>query len=191
MPELSAQEWASLDRLLADVRASGQTLEFFRKKLRVLAADHGWQSWLPVDDKTAFARWTLVMYRAHHGREYARMRQCQLAQAGFAFWVYQRGGSLDCPAEHDALDGIALPPDHPFWARYAPPNAWDCGCYVTGTRTTAGIRRVGGDPDKRLPDWWNSTDPATGLPPGIAPHYVGTDWPDTAWIVGQLAAGAL
>lgn len=194
MPDISSvspQDWAALDALLAEVNSAGQTLDFFHKKLRVLAADRGWGAWLPLADKAAFAHWTRVIYRADLSRSYGRMRQDQLAKGGYSFWVYRRGGSLDCPAEHDALDGLALPPDHPFWARYTPPNAWDCACRVSGTRTVAGIRRLGGDPDKRLPDWWNSTDPATGLPPGIAPHYVGIDWPDTAWIVGQLAAGAL
>lgn len=58
-------------------------------------------------------------------------------------------------------------PDHAFWASHSPPNGWGCSCYVTAARTAAGVRRVGGDPDKLLPPGWNAIDPKTGAPKGI------------------------
>lgn len=31
---------------------------------------------------------------------------------------------------HAALDRITLPPSHPFWQQYFPPNGWNCRCNV-------------------------------------------------------------
>lgn len=30
--------------------------------------------------------------------------------------------------EHEELEGITLPKDHPFWEKYWPPNGWNCRC---------------------------------------------------------------
>ncbi len=30
--------------------------------------------------------------------------------------------------EHEALEGITLPPSDPFWDKYLPPNGWNCRC---------------------------------------------------------------
>ena len=57
-----------------------------------------------------------------------------------------------------------MPPDHPFWQTHYPPNGWGCGCEVSGANTLAGIRRVGGDPDKHLPEGWNKRGPDGNLP---------------------------
>lgn len=35
---------------------------------------------------------------------------------------------------HAALHGITLPPSHPFWQRYFPPNGWNCRCTVVQVR---------------------------------------------------------
>lgn len=36
--------------------------------------------------------------------------------------------------KHAALDGITLPISDPFWARYYPPNGWNCRCTVQQVR---------------------------------------------------------
>jgi hypothetical protein len=48
-----------------------------------------------------------------------------------------------------------------------PPNGWGCGCEVEGANTRKGIIRMGGDPDKQLPDDWDAIDLRTGEPVGI------------------------
>lgn len=93
-------------------------------------------------------------------------RRQQLIEGDFGYWVFRVGDPLSCPAAHIELDGLALPPDHPFWTRFAAPVSSRCRCYVVGARNERGIRRLGGDPDKTLPDWWQVVDPASGEMPG-------------------------
>ena len=108
-----------------------------------------------------------VIYRTNMLTSYAAGRMAQLVDGKFKFWVYRHGNALEPRLLHLSWNGIALPPDHPFWATHYPPNDWGCTCYVTGARTEAGIRRVGGDPGKQLPDGWEGLNPKTGTPAGV------------------------
>jgi len=103
---------------------------------------------LGVHDKKLFRQMITRVYRAYSASRYAGERLTQMMEAGFSLWVYRSG---DC-SHHRELDGLALPPDHPFWLTYAPPNCPECGCYVIGARHEAGARRLGAtsfglDPD--------------------------------------------
>ncbi len=78
------------------------------------------------------------------------------------------------------FDGIALPPDHLFWKFLFPPNGPDCSCYVAGSGTLAGVRRLGGDPDKHLPVGWMDHLPPAG--------WRGADWLDLRGIFAEALA---
>lgn len=147
--------------------AGGTTLEEFRRDFRQIVERHGWHGWTGEGTKKGEAWRTRVIYKTNIATTYAAGRHAQLVEGGFRWWVYRHGGSLEPRPHHLSWDGVALPPDHPFWAMHYPPNGWGCSCRVFGARTRAGIRRVGGDPDKRLPDNWQTIDPKTGAPIGI------------------------
>ncbi len=160
--------------LLADLAAAvdkaivqGRSLEEFRKDFRAAVARHGWHGWAGEGSVKGEAWRTRVIYRTNMATTYAAGRRAQLVEGKFAFWVYRHGGSREPRPLHLSWNGLALPPQHPFWQTHSPPNGWGCSCYVAGARSAAGIRRVGGDPDKLLPPGWDSTDPKTGAPPGI------------------------
>jgi uncharacterized protein with gpF-like domain len=89
-------------------------------------------------------------------------RLAQLRTGGFALWVYRAHDPISCPESHAAFDGVVLPPDHPFWERWRPPHRGRCGCSVAGARHERGAQRLGGDPDKALPTWWETVDPNDG-----------------------------
>lgn len=120
-------------------------------------------------DRRAFRRNLLLIYRAHMASTYSAARLAQLGEGGFALWVFRTGGDLDPKPAWRAWDGLVLPPDHPFWAMYCPPNGWGCSCYVNGARSERGARRLGGDPAVKLaPDWQaaDAVDPGfLGRPP--------------------------
>lgn len=44
--------------------------------------------------------------------------------------TYRTAGDKRVRKEHDALDGITLPINDPFWDSYYPPNGWRCRCDV-------------------------------------------------------------
>lgn len=41
---------------------------------------------------------------------------------------YVTAGDSDVRPEHQALEGITLPPSDIFWSQYMPPNGWRCRC---------------------------------------------------------------
>lgn len=160
--------------LLADLAAAvdkaiskGTTLEEFRQDFREIVTRHGWHGWTGEGTKGGEAWRTRVIYRTNLATSYAAGRHAQLTRGNYAFWVYRHGGSLEPRLDHLSWDGVALPPEHPFWATHYPPNGWGCSCWVAGMRTRAGVRRLGGDPDKTLPPGWDRISPRTGVQVGI------------------------
>ncbi len=161
--------------ILADIAAmvdkavtQGTTLEEFRRDFRAMVAAKGWQiSKAGQGTKKGEAWRTKVIYKTNMATSYAAGRWAQLMQAGYPFIVYSHGGSLHPREQHLAWDGLVLEVDHPFWATHAPPNGWGCSCFVSGARSREAAKRVGGKPEKLLPDGWQKSDPKTGAPVGI------------------------
>lgn len=48
--------------------------------------------------------------------------------------TYRTAGDDKVRASHAALNGITLPPSHPFWLQYMTPNGWKCRCRIVQTR---------------------------------------------------------
>lgn len=145
----------------------GTTLEEFRRDFRRIVETRGWHGWTGEGSVKGEAWRTRVIYQTNMRTSYMAGRHAQLMAGEFKYWVYRHGGSREPRPHHLAWDGVALPPDHPFWAQHYPPNGWGCSCRVFGARTEAGIRRVGGDPGKTLPDGWDAIDGRTGAQAGI------------------------
>lgn len=161
--DLLADLAAAVDRAVVE----GKSLEAFRKDFDAAVERNDWHGWTGEDSKGGRAWRTRTIYRTNTYVSYSAGRRAQLEAGNFAFWVYRHGGSEHPRLDHLAWDGIALPPDHPFWRTHFPPSDWGCSCYVVGARTAAGVRRLGGDPDKALPENWRALDPRTGAPVGI------------------------
>jgi hypothetical protein len=184
--------------LLADLAAAvdkaisqGTSLEEFRRDFREIVARQGWHGWTGEGSKRGEAWRTRTIYRTNMATTYAAGRRAQLVDGGFAWWVYRHGGSREPRILHLGWNGIALPPDHPFWQTHSPPNGWGCSCYVVGARTRAGIRRAGGDPDKPLPDNWQGLDPRTGAPRGIDKGWAYAPGARVDHLVAEMAAKAV
>ncbi|BAV64773.1 PBECR3 domain-containing polyvalent protein [Sphingobium cloacae] len=158
---------AAVDRTIAE----GKGLESFRKDFRAIVERHGWHGWTGEDTKGGRAWRTRTIYRANASTSYSAGRYAQLVAGDFPLWVYRHGGSKEPRLEHLGFDGLYLPPSHDFWTIFYPPSDWGCSCYVLGARSERGARRLGGDPDKTLPEGWDRIDPRTG-----APHGAGRNW---------------
>lgn len=161
--------------ILADLAAAvdkaisqGTTLETFRKDFRKIVAEKGWKISPAGQGTKGGEAWrTKVIYKTNLSTSYAAGRFAQLMQAGYPFLVYRHGASVEPRIQHLAWDGLVLPADHAFWKSHCPPNGWGCTCYITGARSKESARRVGGKPEKTLPEGWQSPDPKTGAPVGI------------------------
>lgn len=158
----------AVDRTIAE----GKSLDAFRKDFRAIVQRHGWHGWTAEDTKGGRAWRTRTIYKTNASTSYAAGRYAQLVDGNFALWVYRHGGSKDPRHEHlHVFDGLCLPPDHPFWKIFFPPSDWGCSCYVVGARSERAARRLGGDPDKKLPDGWDAINPKTGVPNGAGRNW--------------------
>jgi len=164
---MKAELLADLAEAVDKAIVNGGTLESFRKDFRAIVEKNGWHGWAGEGSKKGEAWRTKVIYKTNLATSYAAGRLAQLREAGFTFFVYRHGGSVEPRIQHLGWDGLVLKADHPFWATHAPPNGWGCSCYITGARSREGARRVGGKPDKQLDDGWQAIDPKTGVPVGI------------------------
>lgn len=161
--DLLADLAAAVDRAITEHRS----IEEFRRDFRAIVERRGWHGWTGEGTAKGEAWRTKVIYRTNMATSYAAGRMAQLTATNWEFWVYKHGNAREPRLQHLAWDGVALPPDHPFWADHAPPNGWGCTCRIRGADSAAGVRRAGGDPDKTLPAGWQSVNPKTGAPIGI------------------------
>lgn len=133
-----AELLADLAKAVDKAIAEGRSLEEFRSDFRSIVEKNGWHGWTGEGTKKGKAWRTRVIYRTNMATTYAAGRRAQLLAGNFAFWVYRHGGSREPRILHLGWNGLALPPDHEFWATHSPPNGWGCSCYVVGARTAAG-----------------------------------------------------
>lgn len=147
--------------------SEGRGIDSFRKNFKAIVAKHGWTGWTGEGSVVGEAWRVKTIARTNAYTSYSAGRYAQLVQGEFAFWVYRHGGSVEPRIVHLSWNGIALEPGHVFWVTHYPPSEWGCSCFAVGARSAAGVRRVGGDPDKKLPANWNKVDPKTGAPIGI------------------------
>ncbi|MEP1521611.1 phage minor head protein [Ascidiaceihabitans sp.] len=158
---------ADLAQAVDKAISEGRGFEAFKKDFRSIVEKRGWHGWTG-EGTEAGENWRMrTIYRTNLRTSFMAGRHAQLVAGNYKYWVYRHGGAAHPREHHLALDGIALPPDHPFWRTHFPPNGWGCGCYVRGANSLRGIRRVGGDPNKTLPDDWDAIDPRTNAPEGI------------------------
>ncbi|WP_425230212.1 ADP-ribosyltransferase [Sphingomonas sp.] len=160
---------ASIDRAVSE----GASLEQFRSDFDAAVERHDWHGWTGEGTKGGRAWRTRTIYRTNTSTSYAAGRFAQLTAANWKYWIYRHGNSQEPRPEHlHVFDGLILPPDHPFWAKFYPPSDWGCSCYVLGANTLAQAKRLGGTKGPEgLPDGWDTPDPATGEPPGIGPGW--------------------
>jgi hypothetical protein len=176
---------AAVDRSIAE----GTSLEAFRKDFMAIANRNGWSGYTG-DDSPARRAWrTRTIYATNASTSYAAGRYAQLIAGEFPFFVYKHNDSVTYPRPlHVAWDGITLPREHPFWLTHTPVNDWGCHCYLVGARSARGASRLGGDPEKQLPEGWDAIDPKTGTHPGIGKGWDYAPGASVASEVSQMAA---
>ncbi len=164
--------------LLADLGAAvdaavtgGETLQQFRKRFDEIVDRHGWTGWAGSESAARRAWRTKLIYQTNLQTSYAAGRLVQLREAGYSHWLYRHSGSSHPRLKHQELDGLVKPADDPFWSSYYPPNGWGCGCRVVGVRGPKQAARLGGDWDKKTPDWVGKVDPKTQALQGIDPGW--------------------
>lgn len=165
---LLADMAAAVDRAIAH----GDSLDQFRKNFKSIAAEHGWAY------RGEFNWRTRTIYQTNMSTSYNAGRLAQLVEGAFAYWVYIHSKTVQHPRkEHQAWDGITLPPDDPWWKSHFTPNGWGCMCRIKGTnRLKPGAITIA--PASPI-------DPKTGAPQGIDP---GWDYMPGSTVVDRVQA---
>jgi hypothetical protein len=180
--DLLADLAAAVDRAIVE----GTGYAAFKRDFQAIVEKHGWHSYTGSETEKG-REWRMrTIYRTNMRTTYMAGRHAQLVDGNYRFWVYRHSGAAHPRLDHLSWDGVALPPDHPFWRTHYPPNGWGCGCLAEGARTEKGIRRAGGNPDKKLPEGWDRRDPKTGAPPGIGKGWAKSPEPDAAGVIVSL-----
>jgi hypothetical protein len=154
---------ADLNRAVAKSIEHGFGLEEFRRDFSQIVHNSGWSGWTGEGTKAGEAWRTKVIYQTNLATSYAAGRYRQLTDPAFLklrpYWQYVHDDSVTSPRpEHQALDGLTLPHDHPFWQSGFPPNGWGCGCRVVPVAAPQQ-----GDATQP-PDGWDARDGAGNLP---------------------------
>jgi hypothetical protein len=139
---------ANRDAIVADFRAAvqkaidgGVTLDAFRRDFDRIVATHGW-------DYNGGRDWrSRVIYDTNLATSYAAGRWEQLQDA--PFWQYEHQDWVENPRpHHQALDGLVLERENPFWLTHFPPNGWGCHCTVRGRWLQDLVRMGKAGPDE-------------------------------------------
>lgn len=185
--DLLADILAALDRAVT----TGTGIEVFRQDWKAIVEKHGWHGWTGEGTKKGEAWRTRVVFQTNMSVSRAAGRLAQLRDGNFPFWVYLHGGAREPRMHHLAMHGVAQPPDHPMWLKWYAPNGWGCSCRIRGARSAAGIRRLGGDPDKALPEFWDQIDLKTGAPVGIDKGWDYMPGATTAHTIAEISKKAV
>lgn len=125
---------ANRDELVADFHQAvqrsiegGTTLEQFRKDFDRIVAKHGWSY-------NGGRNWrSRVIYETNLQSSYmaGRYEQLMAVREQRPFWQYLHSDAVEHPRpEHEALNGLILRWDDPWWEYFFPVNAWGCQCSV-------------------------------------------------------------
>lgn len=140
--DLDRDAVSGVKAILDAMFVQGSGIESILQPVRQIADKHGWL-WFGLSSKRDFTRKCIGLASNYSYHLYSKARLTQLQDGNFGYWVYLNAD--DCAVDHSALNGLSLPPEHPFWSAGFPPLSWDCSCYVTGAKTAREAERLGGD----------------------------------------------
>lgn len=141
----------SIEQTVIDTVEGGLGVDSMIRAVRRLPIAAAWSIW-STPEKQSFNRALISRYCDFSSARYAEERLGQLRQGGFELWVFHHDPGA-CEERFAELDGVAVAPGSPFWSEFYPPHIPGCQCHVSGAFGPAGVRRLGGDPDKCLPEW--------------------------------------
>jgi phage gp29-like protein len=175
---------ATRDALLLDLRRAvedavvfGGSYDSFKRDFDDIVKRQGWTGW--TGEGTARGRdWRArVIYKTNLSAAHAAGRYQQMTQPDvlehMPYWQYRHNTVNNPREEHQALDGIVLRWDDPWWKRHFPPNGWGCNCDVRplSERQLQKMGKTGpdkappSDPSDPPPEWsYNVGEAAWGKP---------------------------
>lgn len=128
--------------------SEGKSLESFRRDFDRIVTAHGW-------DYNGSRNWrSRVIYDTNLFGSFSAGRRDQLLSMTrtHPYWMYVHSDAVKHPRpEHQALDGLVLRWDDPFWATFFPPNGWGCQCSIRAL-TERQLRAMGKDGPDQAPD---------------------------------------
>lgn len=159
----------SIFRILKDGRPISEATDTIMRGIRL----PNMQDWVEqqVADTDRYLKSLNLPEREYRrrGQQVLRTVKATARQAAKNARLYQRAGDdiwgfrylttgNNIRPDHQALHGLTLPKDDPFWQQWFPPNGWNCKCRIQVMKRKP--KRVGKAPDLE-------PDPAFAFNPGI------------------------
>jgi SPP1 gp7 family putative phage head morphogenesis protein len=166
---------------MTDAIKNGKSLADFTNEMQGLLEQSGWGELSTARIENIYRT---NMASAYSAGEWEQMQESALARAERGEITYLEGNSVGderTREEHaEAMDGVILPIDDPYWDTHTPPLGFECRCWLT-EMTEQSLERYGLEPSEEAPDLGTETvtdkDGNTyEVPVGVTLGFGGHNW---------------
>lgn len=172
--------------LLDDLRGAvdeaiqqGTGLDAFQKNFERIVAERGWTGWTGEGTAAGRAWRAKVIYQTNMATSYSAGRLRQLSDPALLkilpYWQFHHNDIVIHPRPlHVMIDGLTLPPDHPFWKHTWPPvfageMAFGCQCWISAvSKEYFMVAIANGKGPANVPEWASGIDPEIIYAPGMS-----------------------
>ena len=166
----SADLLADLNSAVLKAMTDGTGLAQFRKDFNKAVLDGGWHGWAGEGSEAGYNWRTRVIYNTNMAMSYEAGRRQQMLNPellkALPYWQYRHDdGVLHPRPEHEAWDGLTLPPTHEFWDKHFPKNGYGCQCRAASVSKSTFLKAIA---DGRGPANAPPAGNVSGIDPGFA-----------------------
>ena len=129
---------------ISEALESGATQQETIKKFRAIVAGDAKQQTLG-----AYHMETVFRTNVQMSYGVGRRKSMEAVADVLPYWAYHAVGDDRTRPQHQALSGVTLKSDNPFWETHYPPWAFSCRCSVTA--------------DSEMPEGYNAVNPTEGV----------------------------
>ena len=114
---------------LATAMQEGDTFQAWKKKIKPVLDKSEWSNYVTPEQVPNRLR-VIFDTNMRMARAEGQWERAQRTKDVLGYWEYNLGPSVKHRPEHEALDGMILPIDDPWWDGNSPPSGYGCKCWL-------------------------------------------------------------